>query len=99
MLTRGGVAQVALLVEEYDAAIASFRDRLGFRLVEDTPTDGKRWVVMDAGSGARLLLARATDASQRALVGGQAAGRVFLFLETDDIARDHATMSLRGVAF
>jgi hypothetical protein len=73
-----------------------------FELVEDTPlADGKRWVrVRPAGStGAAILLARAVGDAQRASVGRQTGGRVFVFLETDDLARDHAPLVERGVRF
>jgi catechol 2,3-dioxygenase-like lactoylglutathione lyase family enzyme len=93
------IAQLALLVADYDAAIAWYRDKLGFTLVEDTALPDKRWVVLSAGGGARLLLARAAGPTQAARIGDQAGGRVFLFLETDDLARDHAAMTARGVAF
>jgi catechol 2,3-dioxygenase-like lactoylglutathione lyase family enzyme len=93
------IAQLALLVADYDAAIAWYRDRLGFTVVEDTALADKRWVVLSAGGGARLLLARAATAEQAQRIGDQAGGRVFLFLETDDLARDHAAMSARGVVF
>lgn len=97
------LALVALLVREYDEAIAWFTERLGFRLVEDTPMDGvKRWVVVapgDGQDGARLLLARAATVGQQAGIGRQGAGRVFLFLETDDFARDHAAFTAHGVRF
>ncbi|WP_237215255.1 VOC family protein [Falsiroseomonas oryziterrae] len=93
------IAQVSVLVEDYDAAIAWYRDRLGLTLVEDTALPGKRWVVMAAEGGARLLLARAAGPAQAARIGDQAGGRVFLFLETDDLARDHAVMAARGVVF
>lgn len=96
------LALTALLVAEYDPAIAFFVDRLGFSLVADTPQgDGKRWVVVappGAGSGG-LLLARAADEPQRAAIGRQGGGRVFLFLETDDFDRDHARMAAAGVRF
>jgi len=96
------LALTALLVAEYDPAIAFFVDRLGFSLVADTPQgDGKRWVVVappGAGSGG-LLLARAADEAQRAAIGRQGGGRVFLFLETDDFDRDHARMAAAGVRF
>jgi len=87
-------------VPDYDEAIAYFVDRLGFRLVEDTQLDdGKRWVVVrpHAVRGAAILLAKAANAEQRALVGSQAGGRVFLFLETDDFDRDHAAFLAAGV--
>jgi catechol 2,3-dioxygenase-like lactoylglutathione lyase family enzyme len=94
--------RVALLVRDYDEAIAWFTRVLGFALVEDTPVaGGKRWVVVaPAGpGGASLLLARAATDEQRARVGDQTGGRVFLFLETDDFARDHAALVARGVRF
>lgn len=96
------IAHLALLVRDYDEAIAFFVDALGFQLLEDTPLGPeKRWVrVAPAGGrGAALLLARAATPEQQAQIGNQAGGRVFLFLETDDFARDHASMLTRGVRF
>ncbi len=96
------LAHVALLVRDYDEALGYYVDRLGFRLVEDTPlTPTKRWVLV-APPGARetaLLLARAVGAEQEAQVGRQGGGRVFLFLHTEDFARDRARMEARGVRF
>ena len=90
----------ALLVRDYDEALAFYVGKLGFELVEDTDQGGgKRWVVVrPKGSDAGLLLARATGA-QAARIGDQAGGRVFLFLETDDFARDHAAFTAAGVRF
>lgn len=95
------LAAVALLVRDYDEAIRWFTGALGFALLEDTPlAGGKRWVrVAPAAGGAALLLARAAGPAQEARVGDQAGGRVWLFLETDDFARDHAAFSARGVRF
>ena len=99
------LAMLTLVVPDYDEAIAWYTGVLGFELVEDTPFPGteKRWVVVaprGAGaSGARLLLARAANDAQASRIGNQAGGRVFLFLHTDDIARDVALWSARGVAF
>jgi len=94
------LALTALLVREYDEAIDFYVRKVGFDLVEDTDMGaGKRWVVVrPPGSDAALLLARAVGEQARA-VGDQAGGRVFLFLETDDFARDHARMSAAGVRF
>ena len=91
----------ALLVRDYDEAIAFYRDKAGFELIEDTPLGGgKRWVVMaPAASGAALLLARADGAAQTARIGDQTGGRVGFFLHTDDFARDHAAMIGKGVRF
>lgn len=96
------LASVAFLVRDYDEAIGWFTEKLGFRLVKDErQSETKRWVVVapPGGMGAALLLAKAADARQLAAVGAQGAGRVFLFLETDDFARDHAAMKKAGVVF
>jgi catechol 2,3-dioxygenase-like lactoylglutathione lyase family enzyme len=97
------LAHVALLVRDYDEALAFYIDKLGFHLVADTPLGaGKRWVlVAPPGSvgGSALLLARAEGPTQLGQVGCQAGGRVFLFLTTDDFWRDHARMVAQGVVF
>lgn len=86
------ISQLALVVDDYDTAIAFYVHILGFELLEDTelsPT--KRWVrVRPTGdTGAGLLLAKAKNEGELAVVGNQAGGRVFLFLETDDLERDY----------
>jgi len=91
----------ALLVSDYDEAIAFYVGVLGFELRQDTRlTADKRWVVVGlTGSAGALLLARAADDRQRQAVGDQSGGRVFLFLETDDFVRDHTAYVERGVRF
>jgi catechol 2,3-dioxygenase-like lactoylglutathione lyase family enzyme len=91
----------ALLVKDYDEAIAFYAGKLGFKVTEDTQLSAeKRWVVVaPRGGGGSLLLAQATDDRQRAAIGDQSGGRVFLFLETDDFARDYADYSAKGVTF
>jgi catechol 2,3-dioxygenase-like lactoylglutathione lyase family enzyme len=99
---RQELSRVALLVCDYDEAIAYFTGVLGFRLLEDTPLGGdKRWVVVAPRNalGAALLLARAVTPAQVSRIGNQTGGRVLLFLHTDDFARDHAAYSARGVRF
>lgn len=96
------VATVALVVRNYDEAISWYVERLGFVLTEDVDLgDGKRWVTVTPadGEGARLLLAEASDAAQASRIGNQTGGRVFLFLETSDFARDHQAMTEKGVEF
>lgn len=97
------LALVSLLVRDYDEAIAFFTHTLGFMLLEDTliPEQNKRWVVVaPPGPGrARLLLARASSPEQVSCIGKQAGGRVFLFLHTDDFARDFRTFTAKGVTF
>ncbi len=95
------IAHVAVVVADYDQAIAFYRDALGFELIEDTPLgNGKRWVLVGpADGGTSLLLARAANDEQRARIGNQTGGRVFLFLHTDDFARDHARLIAHGARF
>lgn len=98
----GALFLVTLVVPDYDAAIAWYRDMLGFALLSDTNLgDGKRWVVVQpqAGKGANLLLAKASGEDEAAVIGRQAAGRVSFFLQTDDFDRDHALYQARGVTF
>ena len=96
------LAQVTLVVREYDEAIAFFTQQLGFHLLEDTILgDGKRWVVV-APNGSptlRLLLARASTPDEIRSVGNQTGGRVFLFLLTDNFRDDYRNMQSRGVKF
>jgi catechol 2,3-dioxygenase-like lactoylglutathione lyase family enzyme len=99
------IAHVALVVRDYDEAIAWFTGTLGFTLVADEyqAEQDKRWVlVAPPGSppgGSSLLLARASTPEQAAFIGDQAGGRVFLFLRTDDFDRDFAAMTAKGVVF
>jgi catechol 2,3-dioxygenase-like lactoylglutathione lyase family enzyme len=99
------LAHIALVVRDYDEAIAWFTGVLGFALVADEyqPEQDKRWVlVAPPGAGenaATLLLARASTAEQEAFIGNQAGGRVFLFLKTDDFDRDYEGYRARGVRF
>lgn len=99
------LAHIALVVADYDEAIAWFRDKLDFHVVADEyqAEQDKRWVLISPPGpppgGATILLARASTAVQERFVGDQAGGRVFLFLETDDFARDYALFQERGVEF
>ncbi|GGA20763.1 hypothetical protein GCM10010981_06060 [Dyella nitratireducens] len=96
------IAAVALLVHDYDEAIAFYTGCLDFELIEDTPLGGgKRWVlVAPPGSHeTRLLLARASTGGQDAYVGEQGGGRVFLFLHVDDFYARYEAMRSRGVRF
>ena len=97
------IAHVALVVADYDEAIAFYTQKLRFTVVEDTyqPAQDKRWVVVapPGSSGTTLLVARASTPEQAKFVGNQAGGRVFLFLQTDDFWRDHAAMTAAGITF
>lgn len=96
------IAHIALLVDDYDAAIEFYTQKLDFHIVEDTKlSEDKRWVML-APKGAKeccLLLAKASTEEQARVVGNQTGGRVFLFLYTDDFWRDYEKMKSREVNF
>ena len=98
---RQSLGYVSLIVRDYDEAIRWFTETLSFRLVEDTDLVGKRWVLVapPGMSETRLLLAQAKNEHERAGIGQQGFGRVWLFLHTDDFVRDHAAMLAKGVRF
>jgi|TARA_B110000211_G_scaffold36650_1_gene36851 catechol 2,3-dioxygenase-like lactoylglutathione lyase family enzyme len=96
------ISNIALVVEDYDDAIAFYTKKLKFQLIEDTELGGgKRWVQISPpnGNGTNILLAKASNAQQSQSVGNQAGGRVFLFLQTNDFWRDYQEMKAQGVEF
>lgn len=104
-MTRQSLAHIALVVRDYDEALAFYVGTLGFELVEDTyqPEQDKRWVTIRppgaAPAATTILLARASTPEQERFIGDQAGGRVFLFLQTDDFQRDYTAMLAKGVTF
>ena len=98
--SRAQLASVALVVPDYDAAIAFFVGGLGWTLTADIDQGHKRWVtVQPPGGGAQLVLARADGPAQTLAIGNQCGGRVWLFMNTDDFARDHAKLIAAGAQF
>ena len=97
------IIHVALVVRDYDEAIAFFTQTLHFTLVEDTyiPEQDKRWVLVapPGSTGTTLLLARPSNPEQHKFIGNQTGGRVTFFLSTDDFWRDYHDMVARGVEF
>jgi len=97
------IIHVSVVVNDYDEAIAFYTKTLNFELVEDTPLplENKRWVVVSPpnSNGASLLLAKAAKPDQKAVVGKQTGGRVFLFLSTDNFWRDYNEMLEKGITF
>lgn len=100
---RQTILHTALVVRDYDEAIAFFCGKLRFQLLEDTyqPEQDKRWVLVSpqGSAGTSILLARASTPEQEAFIGRQTGGRVFLFLGTDDFWRDFNEMRSIGVRF
>jgi len=96
------IAQISLIVKDYDEAIQFYVDKLGFLLLEDKKmTEEKRWIrIAPPGkSECSLLLAKANTEQQLAAVGNQTGGRVFLFLHTDDFQRDYQLLMSKNVEF
>jgi len=91
---------IALVVADYDEAIAWYTQKLNFKLIEDTVlSEVKRWVLIQPpGEGScQLLLAKAASEEQKSRVGNQTGGRVFLFLHTDNFERDHDNLLQKGI--
>ena len=97
------IVHIALVVKDYDEAIAFYTEKLHFTLLEDIyqPEQDKRWVVVAPpdSAGTTLLLARASKPEQEPFIGNQTGGRVFLFLNTDDFWRDYSEMVTKGIKF
>lgn len=96
------IANIALVVDDYDDAILFYTEKLGFQLIENTVMSAtKRWVVVrpPGASECSLLLAKAAGDEQRTRIGNQTGGRVFLFLHTDDLWRDYRRMLEKGIRF
>lgn len=97
------IAQIALVVRDYDEALQYYTLILNFELIEDTTlSDAKRWVVVQpkgSNNGCKLLLAKAASPIQEQAIGNQTGGRVFLFLHTDDFDRDYQNYTSKGVVF
>ena len=94
------LSALTLIIPSYDKAIAYYCGTLGFTLTEDIDQGHKRWVhVTPPGGGTGFILAEPGDDAQRAAIGQQGAGRVWLFLETEDFGKDHARLTAAGVLF
>src|SRR5215204_759684 len=96
------IAQIALVVRDYDEAIQFYTEILKFELIEDTQlTPSKRWVLVQppGAKSCRLLLAKAVGSEQISRIGNQTGGRVFLFLYTDNFRRDYHAYQALGIEF
>jgi catechol 2,3-dioxygenase-like lactoylglutathione lyase family enzyme len=94
------LSTLSILVPTYEEGLAFFVDQLGFDLIEDTDQGHKRWLkVAPKGAETAFLIAKATTPEQVAAIGHQGGGRVWLILETDDFARDHAAYIAAGITF
>lgn len=95
------LSALTLIIPDYDEAIAYYTGTLGFTLQDDIDQGHKRWVRVSPSPDAQtgIILAEPSTPNQRAAIGTQGAGRVWLFLETQDFAADHARLIANGVHF
>jgi catechol 2,3-dioxygenase-like lactoylglutathione lyase family enzyme len=101
MQMQQSLAHIALVVKDYDETIEFYTKKLHFILIEDTVlTETKRWVIIapKGSTGCNLLLAKAVNKKQEERIGDQTGGRVFLFLYTDNIKRDHNSLIENGIS-
>jgi uncharacterized glyoxalase superfamily protein PhnB len=92
---------IAIVIDEYDEAISHYLNDLGFTLIEDTSlTADKRWVVIaPSDSGARILLAKASNEEQKKAIGNSTGGRVGFFLYTTNFSETYSSYKARGIEF
>ncbi|GAA6174914.1 VOC family protein [Sulfitobacter pacificus] len=95
------LSALTLIIPDYDDAIAYYTNTLGFTLIDDIDQGHKRWIRIapspDAQTG--IILAEPGTEEQSRAIGNQGAGRVWLFLETQDFAADHTRLTAAGVQF
>ena len=96
------IGYIALLIPDYEEAKEYYAESLGFAITEDSDLGaGKRWVVMKprGPDGSAIVLAEAKTEEEKRLIGNQGAGRVWLFLHTDDFDRDYQAYRQKGIQF
>lgn len=96
-----GIAQIALLVRDYEEALDFYCNKLGFTIIEDTKLSNKRWIRIrpDGEYGTEILVSKAINEEQLSIIGKQAGGRVFLFLHSDNLDSDFEKLKLNKVEF
>ena len=95
------LGMIAIVVDEYDAAISHYVNDLGFTLIEDKAmSPEKRWVVVaPSKEGARILLAQAANDQQRLAIGNSTGGRVGFFMYTTEFTETYENYKARGIEF
>jgi len=92
---------ITIVIDEYDAAIKHYVEDLGFTLIEDSSlTPDKRWVVVaPSNEGAKILLAKAANETQKAAIGNSTGGRVGFFMYTTEFFQTYELYKSRGIRF
>ena len=101
--SKGGfIGAITLVVNDYDEAIKFYSEKVGFKLIQDTQmSETKRWVLIapSTANDCSLVIAKAVDEEQKAIVGNQGGGRVWLFYCTDSFWDSYNFMKKNGVKF
>ena len=94
------VPLVGILVNDQDAALEFYTNKLGLELIQDEPYgEGARWItVSPTESGTRIVLKKAEHDHEKAMVG-RSDGAPVLTLGTDDIWAAYERLEERGVRF
>jgi catechol 2,3-dioxygenase-like lactoylglutathione lyase family enzyme len=92
---------INLLVNDYDAAIKFYTEKLGFELLEDAPFGESRWVTLALPNQKEVTIALelAKTEDDKALVGKQGGSFAFLGFDTSDCVGDYNRMKELGVKF
>jgi catechol 2,3-dioxygenase-like lactoylglutathione lyase family enzyme len=93
------LGRTVLLVDDLDAALAFYRDVLGFSVLFDQPADGYRHlhIGVPGQEAGGLWLMPAGTGRERELVGGQSGGQPLLVLYTADLDRVRDRLREEGV--
>ncbi|WP_404952791.1 VOC family protein [Streptomyces sp. 147326] len=96
------LGRTVVLVADAEAALAFYRDVLGFVVLHDRTADGYRYLHIGLpGPTGRpsvgLWLMPAATARERDLIGRQCGGQPMLVLYTDDVRRTGAHLRALGV--
>jgi predicted enzyme related to lactoylglutathione lyase len=82
----GSLARVVVLVDDQNAALAFYRDALGFATLHDQEAGGLRYLhAGPEGGGAGVWLLPALSPEDRALVGRQAGAHPLLVVHVGDL--------------
>jgi lactoylglutathione lyase len=91
--------RLAVTVEDYDAAVAFYRDALGLGVVEGWEDGARRGLILDAGRATLELLSVAqAEHIDEVEVGRRVAGRVRVALEVEDSAATARELEAAGAA-
>jgi catechol 2,3-dioxygenase-like lactoylglutathione lyase family enzyme len=92
---------ISLLVNDYDAAIQFYSQKLGFEVAEDMAFGDERWVTLSLPNNRDVAIALhvAKTSDDQALIGKQGGSFPFFGFGTTDCLGDYQRMKALGVVF